>query len=271
VRIRSFTIILSVAFAHSWSGRSLAADASNAAAATPVTTLAVAAAADLKFAMDDMVAQFAQAHPTIQVKVTYGSSGNFFAQLSNGAPFDMFFSADVEFPRQLAAAGQTLPGTDFLYAVGRVVLWVPRRSPLDVQRLGMVALKDASVRHVAIANPRHAPYGRAAEAAMQSLGVYDVVKAKLVLGENVAQTAQFVRSGAADAGIIALALAMAPAMQQEGRYWEVPLGAYPRMEQAGVILKWARVPTAARALRQFVLSSVGRNTLGRYGFSLPGE
>jgi len=247
-------------------------DTSDCASSTPAAaTVTVAAAADLKFAMDDLVVQFAKPHPTITVTVTYGSSGNFFSQLSNGAPFDLFLSADADFPRQLATAGHTLPDSEFLYAVGRIVLWVPQASPLDVQRHGMGALKDPSVRHIAIANPRHAPYGRAAEAAMRSLGVYDDVKAKLVFGENVAQTAQFVQSGAADAGIIALALAMAPAMQQAGKYWDVPLDAYPRMDQGGVIMKAARDPAAARALREFVLSPTGRTTLKRHGFALLGE
>jgi molybdate transport system substrate-binding protein len=235
------------------------------------STVTVAAAADLKFAMDDAVRQFAEAHPEITVTVTYGSSGSFFSQLSNGAPFDMFFSADVDFPRRLADAGLTLVNGEFLYAVGRIVLWVPRGSRLDVERLGMATLKDASIQHIAIANPRHAPYGRAAEAAMKSLGVYDEVQARLVLGENVAQAVQFVQSGAADVGIIALSLAIAPTLQPEGRYWEVPLGAYPRMEQGGVIMKSARNVEAARSFRDFVLSGAGRALLRRHGFLLPGE
>ena len=135
----------------------------------------------------------------------------------------------------------------------------------------MATLKDASIQHIAIANPRHAPYGRAAEAAMKSLGVYDEVQARLVLGENVAQAVQFVQSGAADVGIIALSLAIAPTLQPEGRYWEVPLGAYPRMEQGGVIMKSARNVEAARSFRDFVLSGAGRALLRRHGFLLPGE
>jgi molybdate transport system substrate-binding protein len=262
--------VLSLVLAGLWGIRSRAADVQSANA-TPATTLAVAAAADLKFALDDLVAQFAKVHPTVTVNVTYGSSGNFFAQLSNGAPFDLFFSADVEFPRQLAAAGLTLADSEFLYAVGRIVLWAPRSLSLDVQRLGMAALKAPSVRHIAIANPLHAPYGRAAEAAMRSSGVYDEVQAKLVFGENVAQAAQFAQSGSAEVGIVALSLAMAPALQREGTYWEVPLQAYPRLDQAGVIMRSARDPQAARALRDFVLSGSGRSTLKRYGFSLPGE
>jgi molybdate transport system substrate-binding protein len=272
MRIRAFTsAILCLGLAWLSGVQPLAADAQHGTNPPPATTLAVAAAADLKFALDDIVAQFVKMHPTVAVNVTYGSSGNFFSQLSNGAPFDMFFSADVEFTRRLAAAGLTLADSEFLYAVGRIVLWMPRSLPLDVQRLGITVLKDRSVRHIAIANPMHAPYGKAAEAAMKSLGVYDEVKAKLVFGENVAQAAQFAQSGSVEVGIIALSLAMAPALQREGTYWEVPLQAYPRMDQGGVIMKSARYPDAARSLRDFVLSGFGRATLKRYGFSLPGE
>jgi molybdate transport system substrate-binding protein len=183
----------------------------------------------------------------------------------------LYAGADIEYPRKLIEQGLALKETEFLYAVGRIVLWVPRRSSLDLERLGMQALLDPSVRKVAIANPKHAPYGRAAEAAMQTLGVYAQVQGRLVLGENIAQAAQFIQTGAADIGIIALALALAPALREEGRSWEIPRDAYPRMEQGGVILPWAKDMAAAQALRAFVLGSEGKAVLRRYGFSLPGE
>ena len=186
----------------------------------------MAAASDLKFAMDELVGAFGKSHPDIEVTMTYGSSGNFFSQISNGAPFDLFFSADVDYPRRLAEAGLGPKDGVFLYAVGRIVVWVPAASRIPVER-GIQVLASPDVRKIAIANPRHAPYGRAAEAALRAAGVYEAVKGKLVLGENVAQTAQFVQSGAADAGIIALALALAPALAKEGRYFEVPLETYP--------------------------------------------
>lgn len=232
--------------------------------------LDVAAAADLKFAMDDVVGAFGKAHPEIVVSVSYGSSGNFLSQIQNGAPFDLFFSADIEYPRRLAEAGLAPKGSEFLYAVGRIVAWVPTASHVLVER-GLEALTAPEVRRIAIANPTHAPYGRAAEAALRKLGVYDRVKDRLVFGENVAQTAQFVQSGAADAGIIALSLAVAPALAKEGRYFEVPLDAYPRMDQGGIILNRARDPEAARVFRDFILGAEGRATLKRYGFFLPGE
>jgi molybdate transport system substrate-binding protein len=232
--------------------------------------LDVAAASDLRFAMDDLVAAFNKTRPEITVSVSYGSSGNFLSQITNGAPFDLFFSADIEYPRGLAGAGLAPKGSEFLYAVGRIVVWVPTASRVPIER-GLPALAAPEVRRIAIANPTHAPYGRAAEAALRAQGIYDAVKDKFVFGENIAQTAQFVQSGAADAGIIALALAVSPALSKEGRYFEVPLEAYPRMEQGGIILGKARDPEAARALRDFVLGPEGRATLKRYGFFLPGE
>jgi molybdate transport system substrate-binding protein len=231
--------------------------------------LTVAAAADLKFAMDQIVTEFQTDQPGTTVKVAYGSSGNFFAQLQNRAPFDLYFSADIEYPRKLAEAGHALDSNVFLYAVGRLVVWVPKSSSVNVDTLGIQALLAPSVRKVAIANPEHAPYGRAAVAAMKSLHVYEQAKSELVYGENIAQTAQFIESGAADIGIIALSLALAPQMKDAGRYWEIPLDAYPKMEQGGIILSWTKEPIAARVFRDFILGQHGREVLKRYGFSLP--
>ena len=231
----------------------------------------VAAAADLKFALDEILESFHRQHQDIKAQVTYGSSGNFFAQLTNRAPFDVFFSADVDYPRKLVEQGLALKETEFLYAVGRLVVWVPRQSSVDLERLGIQALLDPSVRKIAIANPKHAPYGRAAEAAMRKLGVYEQVQERFVYGENIAQTAQFIQTGAADIGIIALALALAPALREEGRYWGIPLDAYPRLDQGGVVLAWAKDMAAAQALRAFVLGPEGKAVLRRYGFFLPGE
>jgi len=229
----------------------------------------VAAAADLKYALDEIVAEFQKSHPAIKVSVTYGSSGNFFSQLANKAPFDIFFSADIDYPNKLIAAGLASENSRFNYAVGRIVVWVPKDSPIDVEKLGIESLAQTSVKKIAIANPEHAPYGRAAEAAMKKLGVYERVKDQLVLGENIAQAAQFVETGAADIGIIALSLAMAPAMKDKGKYWPVPLDAYPTLEQGGVILSWAKDPEATEQFKAFVTGSEGRASLKRYGFTLP--
>jgi molybdate transport system substrate-binding protein len=233
--------------------------------------VSVAAAADLKFSFDEIASAFQAKNPGIIVTVTYGASGNFYAQLSNKAPFDLFLSADIEYPRKLIDSGLALKESKFLYAVGHLVLWVPNESKLDLEKLGIKAVADPSVKKLTIANPKHAPYGRAAEAALKTSGVYDEVKDRLVLGENIAQTAQYVETGAADAGLIALSLALAPAMKEKGRYWMVPLDAYPRLEQGGVILNWAKNKEATQALKAFIKSSEGRDILKRYGFFLPEE
>jgi molybdate transport system substrate-binding protein len=229
----------------------------------------VAAAADLKFALDEVVTAFQKEHPDIQVRVTYGSSGKLFAQLHNHAPFDLFFSADMDYPRRLLDEGLASQDGGFIYAVGHLVIWVPRDSPIAIEKLGMSALLDPSVRKIAIANPKHAPYGRAAEAALKAAGLYDKVHERLVYGENVVQTAQFVQTGSADVGLIALSLALAPGLEARGRYWEIPASGYPRLEQGGAIMSWAKNPRAAEALRDFVLGTQGKAILRRYGFFLP--
>jgi molybdate transport system substrate-binding protein len=230
--------------------------------------LRVAAAADLNAALSDVIARFGGSHD-VDVSVSYGSSGSFYAQILNQAPFDLFLSADVAYPNQLAARGLTLPQSEFTYAIGRIVVWAPFSSTLDVEHDGLQALASGSVAHVAIANPEYAPYGRAAVAAMQSSGVYDRVRAKLVIGENVAQTLQFVQSGAADVGIVAKSLALAPAVRGKGRLFEIPVSTYPRLEQGGTILKGAADVDAARAFRGFLLSADGQAILKQHGFAVP--
>jgi molybdate transport system substrate-binding protein len=238
------------------------------APAADAQKLTIAAAADLRFALDELSPLFRAAHPGVELAITYGSSGNFFAQIQNGAPFDVFLSADVDYPRRLIAAGLAGKDSLFLYGVGRIVVWVPASSPLDPAALGIRTLDAPSVRHIAIANPQHAPYGRAAEAALRSLGVYDRVSPKLVLGENISQAFEFVESGAAEVGVVALSLALAPAARGHGRYWEVPADAYPKIEQGGVVLSRAPAGPAAQ-FRAFLLSADARRVLRQYGFSVP--
>ena len=230
----------------------------------------VAAASDLQFALKEVAARFEAEQPDCEVTVTFGSSGNLFAQLSNKAPFDIFLSADMSYPRRLVEAGLAVADSEFLYGIGRIVVWVPTASPLDLEKLGIRAVVDPAVKKIAIANPQHAPYGRAAEAAMKQLGVYDEAKDRLVLGENISQAAQFVESGAADVGILALSLALAPAMKDKGRYWLVPADAYPRMEQGGVITNFAQDPAAAKELCDFLQSEPARAIFREYGFEIPG-
>jgi molybdate transport system substrate-binding protein len=247
----------------------LAAGQSGAPPGAPLPAVRIAAAADLKFALDDIAARLAKRQPPIRVQPTYGSSGVMHSQLRQRAPFDVFLSADVEYPRDLVAKGIGSVRDLFPYAIGRLVVWVPASSALRVERDGLRAL--AGARRIAIANPRHAPYGRAAEAALRNAGVWAAVEPKLVLGENVAQAAQFAQSGAADAGIIAKSVATAPAMREAGRSWDVPQEAYPPLTQGGLILPWAISREAAVRFRDYLLSDEGRQVLASYGFGTPGR
>ena len=209
--------------------------------------ITVAAAADLQSAMQEVAARF-QKETGKTVKLIYGSSGNFFQQIQNGAPFDMFFSANLDYPKKLEAGALTEPGTFYQYAVGKIVIWVPNDSKLDVSS-GLRSLLNPSIKKIAIANPQHAPYGQAAVAAMKKEEVYDKVADKFVLGENISQTASFVVSGSADVGIVALSLALSPNMKDKGRYAEVPAGEYPPIEQACVILSSSKNKETSRELK----------------------
>ncbi len=229
--------------------------------------LRIAAAADLKFAMAELQQKFEKGSAA-KVDVSYGSSGNFYSQIENGAPFDLFFSADAEYPMKLEAAGMTEPGALFQYARGRIVIWAPGDNRLNVAGDGWKVLLDDRVKKIAIANPEHAPYGRAAVAALKAAGIYDQVKSKLVYGENISQAAQFVQSGNAQAGIVAMSLAMSPAMKN-GSSWEIPADAHPPIEQTAAILKAAKNKNAARQFLEYVKSNEGREILQRYGFVIP--
>jgi molybdate transport system substrate-binding protein len=226
--------------------------------------ITVAAAADLNYALKEVAQKF-ESQTGKKVQITFGSSGNFFTGIQNGAPYDVFFSADIDYPRKLEAAGLTVPGTLYEYAVGRIVLWVPNESKLNLTQ-GLAVLTDPSIRKIAIANPQHAPYGRAAVAALQSTKLYDRVSTKFVMGENISQTAQFVQSGNADIGIIALSLAKGPAMSNAGRCYVIPADTHPPIEQAAVVLKSAKDQAAARQFLDFVKSHTGSEILARYGF-----
>jgi molybdate transport system substrate-binding protein len=229
----------------------------------------LAAASDLNFAIKEVIAQY-EKDTGNRVLLTLGSSGTFFAQISEGAPFDVYLSADRSYSQQLLDRNLAEPGSLFIYGIGRIVVWVPASSPIDVAKLGMQSLLQPSVRKISIANPEHAPYGRVAVAAMQRAGVYDRVKSNLVLGENISQAAEFVGSGAAQVGIIAMSLALSDPMRGKGKYWEVPASTYPVMDQAGVILRHARESGKLEEARQFMRalqSPPSRAILDRYGFT----
>jgi len=236
----------------------------NLAVAEEIT---IAAASNLNFAFREVAAEYEKASGN-QVRLTFGSSGNFYSQIQNGAPFDLFFSADLEYPQKLEGAGLTVPGSFYQYAIGRIVLWTGHDSHIDVTK-GMEALREPTIKKVAIANPKHAPYGRAAVAAMEYYKVYDQVKDKLVLGENISQAAQFIESGACDIGIIALSLVVTPAMESKGTYWEIPVGAHPPLEQAVVILKSSKQQESAKQFIAFVKGEQGQEIMKRNGFMQP--
>jgi len=227
----------------------------------------VAAAADLKVAMEELSAEFASKTGT-KVDVTSGSSGNFFAQIRSGAPFDLFFSADMDYPKKLQSAGFAEPGTLYEYALGRIVIWTPASTEVDVSQQGWKALLDPRIQEIAIANPELAPYGRAAISALQKAGIYGQVKKKLVYGENISQAAQFVQSGNAQAGIIALSLARSPGMRA-GKVWEIPADMHPPIEQGAMVLKTAKNKSTALAFLNFVRSAAGRTILEKQGFAVP--
>jgi molybdate transport system substrate-binding protein len=229
--------------------------------------ITIAAASDLNFAFREIATEYENTTGN-HVRLTLGSSGNFFAQIQNGAPFDLYFSADISYPKKLEEAGLAVSGSLYPYAIGRIVLWTGHESRIDVTK-GVEALREPTIRKIAIANPKHAPYGRAAVAAMEYFKVYDQVKDRLILGENISQAAQFIESGACDVGIIALSLAVAPAMKSKGTYWEVPADAHLPLEQGAVILKSSKNQEAARQFLEFIKGPNGQEIMKRYGFIVP--
>jgi molybdate transport system substrate-binding protein len=230
----------------------------------------VAAAADLSAALQELATNY-ETRTGVVVKLSFGASGALTQQIQNGAPFDVFFSADMDYPRQLIGAGKADGATLYRYAVGQLVLWVPKDSQLDVEQKGMDVLFDPLVKKIAMANPQHAPYGRAAVAALKHYGFYEKVSDRLVLGENVSQAAQFVESGNAQAGFVALAHAAAPAMQGKGKYWVVPVEAYPPLDQGVILISHSAHQKDAAAFLGFVKTEEAAGMLKRYGFSSPDQ
>ncbi len=228
----------------------------------------VAAASDLKFAITEIAARF-EAETGRPVALNFGSSGNFARQIQQGAPFEVFLSADEDFVFRLADAGLTRDRGD-LYAIGRIVLYAPKGSDLalDPQLKGLRA-GWTQVRKFAIANPEHAPYGRAAEEALRKLNLWEMVRPRLVLGENIAQTAQFVTTRSAQAGIIALSLALAPELARQGDHVLLPETLHNPLRQRMVLT--ARAGDTATAFYEYLKQAQARTILKKYGFVLPGE
>ena len=242
--------------------------AATATAGEPATALAIAAAANVKPALEQVVTAFQHAHPEATVRATYGGSGALYAQVQQGAPFDLFLAADTEYPAKLVAAGLSA-GPAAVYAHGTLVLWVPRDSRLAIEAQGLAALQDPSVLKVALGNPAVAPYGQAAKEALGAAGLWDTLQPSIVLGQSVGQAAQFAQSGNAQAALLPRSLAMAPPLSTEGRFVEVPAGTYRPLLQAGVVLRASRAPKLARAFLDFLRGPEGRAIFSRSGYGLP--
>lgn len=247
--------------------RLLAAGATLLALSAHAEKITIAAAADLKFALDEIVTTFRKTHPLDVVDVIYGSSGKFHTQIQRGAPYDLYFSADIAFPRELAKAGFAASAVK-PYAVGRIVLW---SAHLDATKMTLASLTDPGVTRIAIANPKHAPYGKRAEEALRATGLWDKVEPKLVYGENIAHAAQFVQTGNAQVGIIALALAVSPELARKGGYWLIPETLHAPLEQGFIITKRAESNALARRFADAMGNTASRAVMTRYGFVLPGD
>lgn len=241
----------------------------------PVSLLAedapvIAAASDLQFAIEEIAEMF-QKNTGNKIKLTFGSSGNFRHQIEHGAPFQMFMSADEDYVFALHREGFTLNKGD-LYAIGRIVIFIPPGSPLKAD--GSLndladALNDNRIKRFAIANPEHAPYGHRAEEALRHAGIWDRIRPRLVLGENVSQAAQFATSGSAQGGIIAYSLALSPNLASLGNFELIPAEWHNPLKQRMVLLKNAG-PTA-HAFYEYLKSPPARIILEKYGFMLPQE
>jgi molybdate transport system substrate-binding protein len=229
--------------------------------------IAIAAAADLQFAMPEVVQQF-EKETGQKVRVTFGSSGNFASQIENGAPFDIFFSADLNYPKQLDAAGLIEAGSIYHYADGKIVLWTLRSSGVNISG-GLSVLLDPKIHKIAIANPEHAPYGRAAVAALKHQNVYAGVQNKIVLAENISQAAQFVDAGSAEAGIVALSLVVAPMVRDRGTYFVIPESDYPPIEQSCAIVKSSQHKQASKQFLEFIKTPAMVSLFHNFGFEVP--
>ena len=232
-------------------------------------TVSVAAAADLTYCLDDLNAAFKKAHADADIKVSSGSSGNFATQIKNGAPFDVFLSADIGFPRDLVKAGFADEKSLTTYAQGRLVLWTAHPEQVDVTKGLDILRKEEPVKKLAVANPEHAPYGRAAKQALEHDKLWDTVQPRIVLGENIAQTAQFVATGNADAGIVALSLVVAGKLSKIGKWQEIPADKYAPLEQAAVLTKGGLGNPLAKEYLEFLRTPEARTIFDRYGFRLP--
>ncbi len=226
--------------------------------------LTVVSAASLRFAMEDMVKEFERHHPGNKVDIVFSSSGKAYAQITNGAPYDIFFSADMDYPEKLHREGHTLESVQ-QYAVGRLVIWQRRGGPVDLSK-GISGLDNPAIQRLAVANPELAPYGAAAKEALIAQGLWEKLTPRMVMGENISQTAHFAASGAAQAGLIAYALALSEEMQRSGEFALIDESMHSPMPLGFVILKSAKNIPLAQKFGAFALSPEGITILSRYGF-----
>ncbi len=238
------------------------------ARAQPVVVPTLAAASDLKFAIEEVAAQF-ERESGHKLRLVFGSSGNFYSQILQGAPFQMFMSADEDFVFKLHAAGRTAD-RGRLYAIGRIGIMVPPGSPLKADGTLAdlaAALKDGRLQRFAIANPDHAPYGMRAREALQHAGIWDAIVPRLVMGENISQAAQFATSGSTQGGIVALSLALAPQVARLGEFRLIPADWHQPLRQRMVLTKDA--PPALRAFYDHLSTPAAQAIMTRYGFEMP--
>lgn len=229
--------------------------------------ITIAAAADLKFAMDEIAGVFNRNHSGDAVQIVYGSSGKFHTQIQQDAPYDLYFSADIVYPRELAKQGQAASEVK-PYAVGRIVLW---SANMDATKMTLANLSDPKISKIAIANPKHAPYGKRAEEALRSAGLWEKVQSKLVFGENISQAAQYVQSGNAQVGIIALSLVLNSELSRKGGYYLIPDSMHKPLEQGYIITRRGANKPLAKKFAEYIGSKQARGVMMKYGFVLPGE
>ena len=227
----------------------------------------IAAAANLRYVLEEIKTAYVKQYPKSKVTLTFGASGMLVQQIINGATFDFFMAADNEFPLKLKDKGLTT-GVMSTYAVGKLALY---STVLDVNKTGLAALKDLSVRKIAIANPETAPYGERAIELLKNQKLYESLKSKIVLGENISQAAQFIFTGNSEIGFIALSLALAPEMEGKGSYYIVPQNLYKPIEQACILIKTPVLNTEAARFKKYVLSPATKSIWEKWGYGIVGS
>lgn len=227
-------------------------------------TVTIAAASDLRSAMDEIIQAYKKQTSDASIEAIYGSSGNIYNQITNGAPYDLFFSADIAYTEKLKSAALTLTDPQ-VYGFGRIVLW---SASLDVSK-GLKCLTEKQNIKIATGNPNHAPYGKRAVESLKYYQLYEKVKKQIIFGENISQAAQFCLSGNADAGLLALSLVLSPPMINRGKYFLIDEHSHHPLEQAFVILKHAKENKQAFAFANFLTSQTARSIFEKYGFTLP--